>query len=63
MFFLIFFFWFEIKKKSSESLRGTDPQTLGFRSRSSKRAIFWFFLFSLLLLLFLFVFLFSLGTI
>ena len=63
MIFFIFYFGFEIKKKSSESFRGTDPQTLGFRTRSRKRAIFWFFLFSLLLLLFLFVFLFSLGTI
>ena len=49
-----------ITKKSSESLRGTDPQTCGFRTRSKKREIFWFFPFFLCCCCFLFVFLFSL---
>lgn len=49
-----------ITKKSSESLRGTHPQTFGFRTRSRPGKYFGSSFFFFVVVVFLFVFLFSL---
>ena len=49
-----------ITKKSSESLRGTHPQTFGFRTRSRPGKCFGSSFFFFVVVVFLFVFLFSL---